>query len=267
VAGVAPAGSVDVPRAAVFFYLARPEGAVQANSGGRGVGSVATVDEHGRFHFIFWAAGEAAFGRIAVPGFLFRGIGSVDIFFECADKDNEHRGRKPKLDHESIFPAIDLAHFRRSVWPGGFWNFVFGAAGSGAEIWIATGSARDLAAVFAATGTGDCTGSGVVAVRTERFVPRRGVCIAISGAVLDADVAGGLSEQPGSGKVAVAVRAESDGGSNRRIPLGVDGPRTAAKRTDAGIGGSGGGDPGEWLDVLPKDGRNGGGSGVRRVRR
>jgi hypothetical protein len=258
---------MDVPRAAIFSCVARPEGAVQTNGSRRGVGSAATVDEHGRFHFIFWAAGKVAFGRIAVPGFLFRGASSMDVFCDGADEDYEYRGRKPKLDHESIFPAIDLAHFRRSVWPGGFWNFLCDAAGTGAEIWIAAGSARDLAAVFAAAGTGDGTGSGVVAVRTERFVPRRGVCVAISGADLDAGVASGVSEQLGSGKVAVAVRAESDGGSNRRIPLGVDGPGTATKRTDAGIGGSGCGDPGEWVDVLPKDGRNGGGSGVRRVRR
>src|SRR5207244_12260475 len=37
----------------------------------------AAVDEHGRVHNLFWTAGEVAFGRAAVSGFLFRGAGSL----------------------------------------------------------------------------------------------------------------------------------------------------------------------------------------------
>ena len=91
-AGVAFARSVDVSRATVFFCVARFESAVQADGDWRGVGSAAAADEHGRIHNIFWTAGEVAFGRAAVSGFLFRGAGSLDLFFDGIDDDDERGG-------------------------------------------------------------------------------------------------------------------------------------------------------------------------------
>src|SRR6266478_10149785 len=102
-AGVAFARSVDVSRAAVFFCVARFESAVQADGDWRGVGSAAAVDEHGRVHNIFWTAGEVAFRRAAVSGFLFRSAGSLDLFFHGAGNGDERRGGKPAGGHESVF--------------------------------------------------------------------------------------------------------------------------------------------------------------------
>src|SRR2546425_12363264 len=76
-AGTAFARSMVVSRAVVFFCVARFESALQADGDWRGVGSAAAVDEHGRVHNLFWTAGEVAFGRAAVSGFLFRGAGSL----------------------------------------------------------------------------------------------------------------------------------------------------------------------------------------------
>ena len=61
------------------------------------------------------------------------------------------------------------------------------------------------------TGAGDGTGRGVVAFRAECAVPRREICDALSGPVLDAGVAGGISEQLGASEMAMVVRAEPDG--------------------------------------------------------
>src|SRR6266853_734214 len=210
-AGAAFARSVVVSRAAVFFHLARSKGALQADGDWSGVGGVATAAEHGRVHFIFWAAGEIAFGRAAVPGVLFCGFGSMDLFFDGIDHDDERRGGEPAGGHESVFSAIDSASFERALRPGGFCNCVRGAVGDDAGVRIAAGSACDLVAVFAAAGAGDCTRSWVVAFGVERVVPRRAVCNAVPGAVLDAGVAGGVSEQPGAWQMAMAVRIESDG--------------------------------------------------------
>src|SRR5882724_12391119 len=114
-AGVALARSVDVSRAAVFFCVARSEGAVQADGDWRGVGCATAVDEHGRVHDFFWSAGEVAFGRAAVSGFLFCGAGSLDLFFDGIDHDDERRGGQPTCHYESVFSAPDPAFFERAI--------------------------------------------------------------------------------------------------------------------------------------------------------
>src|SRR5881296_442488 len=114
-AGIAFARSVAVPRAAVFFCVARFESTVQADGDWRVVGSAAAVDEHGRIHNIFWTAGEVAFGRAAVSGFLFRSAGSLDLFFDGVDHDDERGGGQPARDYESIFSAAHPAFFERTL--------------------------------------------------------------------------------------------------------------------------------------------------------
>src|SRR5438309_3428029 len=127
-AGVAFARSVDVSRAAVFFCVARFESAVQADGDWRGVGSAAAVDEHGRVHDFFWTTGEVAFGRAAVSGFLFRSAGSLDLFFDGIDHDDECSGGQPARYYKGVFSAANPALFERPVGPSGFWNCVRGAA-------------------------------------------------------------------------------------------------------------------------------------------
>src|SRR2546422_11179413 len=117
-AGIAFARSVAVPRAAVFFCVARFESAVQADGDWRCVGSAAAIDEHGRVHNIFWTAGEVAFRRTAVSGFLFRSAGSLDLFFDGIDHDDERGGGQPACPYESVFSALDPAFFERAIRPG-----------------------------------------------------------------------------------------------------------------------------------------------------
>jgi len=62
----------------------------------------------------------------------------------------------------------------------------------------------------------------------ERFVSRRGVDYSVRRAILDAGLAGGVSEFASAGAVALAVWAESDGGSHRWFPMGADGCREAS---------------------------------------
>src|SRR5438128_11589970 len=126
-AGVAFARSVDVSRAAVFFCVARFESAVQADGDWRGVGSAAAVDEHGRVHNIFWTAGEVAFGRAAVSGFLFCSAGSLDLFFDGIDHDDERGGGQPARHYESLFSAAHPAFLERTVRSGGCWSCDLGA--------------------------------------------------------------------------------------------------------------------------------------------
>ncbi len=210
-AGTAFARSVVVSRAAVFFYLARPEGALQADGDWRGVGGAAAVDEHGRVHDIFWTAGEVAFGRVAISGFLFRGAGTLDVFFDGTDHGDERGGGQPARHYEGIFSAANPAFFERTLRTGGFWNCVCGAGRFSAGIRIASRRAGAVAAASVVAGAGDGAGNRFVAVRAECLVPGREVCNAVPGAVLDAGVAGGVSNESCAGEVAVAVRTEPDG--------------------------------------------------------
>ena len=253
----ARARGVGVPRAAVLFRMARPEGAVQADRCRRLLGHYSATSQHGRVHAFFWAAGEIAFGRFAVPGVLFLSPGSLDVFFDGADNGDERSGGKPASDYKSVFSADNSTAFERDVWPRGFCDCVRGVAGDGAGIRIKTGGAGDLAAVLVVAGAGDGAGSGVVAFGVECAVPRREVCDALSGAILDVGVARGVSEQPGASEVALAVRVESDGWGDRRISVGIDWARAAAGRVDAGLRGGGGGAAGWRVGVLPENGRDG----------
>ena len=67
-----------------------------------------------------------------------------------------------------------------------------------------------MAAVFLVAGVGNSSGNRFVAVRAKCPVPGCEVCDSIPGAVLDAGIARGISEQPRAGEMALAVRAESD---------------------------------------------------------
>jgi len=213
-AGTAAGGGVEVSRAAVLHGMARFEGAVQADGDRGGVGGVATADEHGSVHDIFWAAGEVAFGWAALSGFLFCGAGSVDIFFERVDESDQCGGGKPALDHKSLFSAADPSAFGGAVRAGGFPDCVCGADRDRAGIWNPAGGTCVVAAGVPVAGSGDGAGNGVVDFGAECVVPGRGVCDGFRGGAVDVCVAGGVSEQPGSGEVEVAVRVESAGRSD-----------------------------------------------------
>ena len=210
----ARARGVGVPRAAVLFRMARSESAVQADRCRRLLGYYSATSQHGRVHAFFWAAGEIAFGRFAVPGVLFLSPGSLDVFFDGADNGDERSGGKPASHHKSIFSADNSTAFERDVWPCGFWDCVCGVAGDGVGIRIKAGVEGDLAAILVGAGTGNGAGNWAVAFGIECAVPRREICNALSGPVLDVGVAGGISEQLGASEVALAIWVESDGGGD-----------------------------------------------------
>ena len=129
-------------------------------------------------------------------------------------------------------------------------------------VWISSDAGGAVAARIAAAGGDDGVGSGVVDLGAKRTVSRRAIRDSLPGAILDAGVAGGVSERFGAGAVAVALWIKSDGGRDRWISLGHDRARTSAgdvvvsvRYRSCGVGG--------WRIVfLPADGRGDRGPGV-----
>ena len=119
---------------------------------------------------------------------------------------------------------------------GGFRDRICGAGDFYAGIRNASDAGGAVAAGIAAAGGDDGAGSGFVDVSAERTLSRRALRNSFSGAVLDAGVAGGVSQRAGAAAVAVALWIESDGRSNRWISLGVDGARASAGHLAAGVG-------------------------------
>src|SRR5215475_10699949 len=226
------------------------------------MGGAPAAAEHERIHVVFWAFGEAAVGRIALSVVLFCGTGALELFRYRAFFSNECGGGEPACHHASVFSAADFAACQRVVGPGGFCDCFSGAGCNGCRVWIAPGPAGTVAATFVAAGARHGAGGRAVAFRAQCAISRRKICDSIRDAVLAAGFAGGVPQQPGSGEVAMAVRLESDGWGDRRVPLGTDGTWPAARRAAAGVGERRGGAAGERDDVLPEDGRSSGGPGV-----
>jgi len=105
------ARSLGIPRTALFLCVARSEGPLQAERHWHGLGCSAAADEHGRVHPVFRAPGKAPFGRIALPGLLFCGAGSLDLFFHSADHNHQRRRGKSAGGQQSAFSAADAAAF------------------------------------------------------------------------------------------------------------------------------------------------------------
>ena len=58
-----------------------------------------------------------------------------------------------------------------------------------------------------------------VARSIERDIPRRALCCAVSRAILDVRLTGGVSQLPRAFKMALAVWPEPNGGRDRRVPM------------------------------------------------
>ena len=58
-------------------------------------------------------ARQDAFRRAALSGFLFRGSGALDVFFECADQCDQRGGRESAIDHQGFSPPDSFCRFLR----------------------------------------------------------------------------------------------------------------------------------------------------------
>ena len=148
----------------------------------------------------------------------------------------EHRRGAAESHHQNLFSARGAAHlprFCRACWISPSRSRVFLVMM--AYYRMVPTARRHLAAALHAAGGSDGSGRGLVALRTERAVPRCALRRALPGAVLDVCLAGGLPEFPGARKVALALRIESHGGRHRRISLGADRARPAAGHPAGGV--------------------------------
>src|SRR5260221_7842838 len=133
---------------------------------------------------------------------------------------HKHRSQKSKRDPKSVFSGADPACGRRAFWPGGFRDWPGGDGGVDAFVWDPSTCDRAFAAGTDCARGADGAGRWAVDLGAERSVPRRSRGDAVRRAVLDARVTRGVSELARAGALALALRAESYGGSPPRIPLG-----------------------------------------------
>ena len=120
-----------------------------------------------------------------------------------------------------------------------------------------------VAAGVSAAGDADGAGRGAVAFGAECDLSRRALRGAVSRAVLDVCFAGGLSELAGAGKMALALRAESDGGRDRRISWSLTGHGEPPGADSGFVRGGRAGDASGRAGVFSEDGNDRCGCGVR----
>src|SRR5260221_8722878 len=167
---------------------------------------------------------------------------------------HKHRSQKSKRDPKSVFSGADPACGRRAFWPGGFRYWPGGDGGVDAFVWDPSTCDRAFAAGTDCARGADGAGRWAVDLGAERSVPRRSRGDAVRRAVLDARVTRGVSELARAGALALALRAESYGGSHRRIPLGADRTRAAPGHCHGRIRRWGGSGSDRRTLLLPKNG-------------
>src|SRR5882724_11685854 len=242
--------------------MARSKSAVQADRCRPGVGHHSASSQYGCLHYFLRAARQAAFGRAALSGFLFSRSATMVVLRHGSAERHQRRRRKPAGHYESVLPAHTSSGIVGSRRFGGFLYRLCGSVRDDAEIRHRSRGTRAVSAAVPTAGGGDSTRSGVVAFGVECAVPRCALRNWISGAILDAGIAGGVSQQSRAEPVALAVRSEPHGWGDRGIPLGSDRPWAAPWSVATGVGGDGDFVAGEWIDLLSTDGRDCGGRGV-----
>src|SRR5439155_16150877 len=111
--------SLGLPRAALFFCLARRQDPLQTNRHRSPLGCFATGAYHAGVYIIFRAPREAAVRGIAVSRFLFCRARSLDLFFLRSANDHQRRRGQPAAHHQGVFPAPHSSHLRGALRPGG----------------------------------------------------------------------------------------------------------------------------------------------------
>jgi hypothetical protein len=128
---------------------------------------------------------------------------------------------------------------------------------TGAVIWF---PAFLLLAVLTALGV------GTVALGAECHLPGCALRDAVRHSILDVRFAGGVSEFACAGKVALALRTESDGGRDRGVPVVACGARQRAGRHDGRLRRGGRADSAGRAGVFSAYGDDRGGRGVNECR-
>src|SRR6202023_1575497 len=113
-----------------------------------------------------------------------------------------------------VFPAVDFAASGSFLRRGGPGNRIRGHDRFDFELWDPSSGYGAAAACVHDAGGADGAGGRAMDLGVERFVSGCGFDHSFRGAVLDAGVAGGVSQVARAGAVAMAVWVEPDGRSD-----------------------------------------------------
>src|SRR6266403_1123858 len=175
---------------------------------------------------------QTAIAGASLSRFLLRRAGPLGIFFPGSYQLHQHRRGQPERDYESLFSALDFAGGRRAVRFGGFRDRIGRNGDFDAFLWDPSAGKRAASPHFDCLGDPHRPRSGAMDFGAERFVSRCARGNALCRAVLDAGVAGCVPQFAGARALAVVIRTQSHGRSDRRFPVGADRAWSAARRGD-----------------------------------
>src|SRR6266568_7396588 len=209
-----PPRSLGLPRAPLFFHLARRQNPLQANRHRRPLGRSATCPHHAGVHVILRPPREASLPGPPLSGFLFRRSRPLDVFFLRSPDDHQRCRRQPAPHHQSVFSAPHSSDFRRSFRPRGLRYRLRGPRDFHWRLRHPPHFCRAVAAGVAGSSPLHRARRGLVALRTQRSLSRRPLRRSVPRPILDVCVAGGVSQHAGAGEMALAVRIEPHGGGD-----------------------------------------------------
>src|SRR4051812_5184355 len=183
-------GAVGISGTSLFLCVAGHQSSLQTNCDWHCLGNSAAADDDGRFHHLFWPAGEAAVEWTTLSGVLFRGFGALGLLRTGAEFLHEYRGGESAGDYEGLFSEANFALGGGVLRAFGFcdWicrddHFDFGVRDSPARY-------GNVTALFSAACGAYGAGRRLVGLGSECFVSRRSFGGPVFGAILDAGIAG-----------------------------------------------------------------------------
>ena len=261
--GCQPARGVAVPGVALLLRLAGREGPLQADGDRRGVGGDPALLHDGGLQPVLRETGEDPVQRASLPDLLLQRAVAVDVLRGRAAERDEHDCGAPAHHHQGLLPTTYPARGRYAVGAGGLQYCLHHSDRHDALLRPGAHGGRPVAPPVSSAGRCDRAGRGIVALGHERHLPGRALHGALSHPVLDVRLARGLSQQPGAGAVAVALRPQPHGRGHRGIPLGPHRPGPAPRPPDARLRRRGAAGLPGGAGLLPEDGGHDCGCGVR----
>src|SRR6185295_3406085 len=98
---------MGVTGAAVFFDVARYQGALQTNCARRRMGSHTTSDHDADLYLFFWEARARFYRRRPRSNILLHGIVAVVLLLKRSDKRRKQPGGQQQPDYQGVLPEID----------------------------------------------------------------------------------------------------------------------------------------------------------------
>src|ERR1700719_254526 len=109
---------MGIPRASLFLCMARCQNPLQTNRDWRGLGSIATVPDHGGFQLVFWQVGKAPGEWIALSHFFLLCALTLELLCRGFAKRHEYHRRAATIDHQDLFSPPCAADLGGAVRPG-----------------------------------------------------------------------------------------------------------------------------------------------------